>query len=73
MKKRRQMVLSAAALASLSSAVPASAEPTNGANCVGQSIRFFGPIGAGLFEVLAFFGGAGVGEVARTHCDPNWD
>ena len=73
MKKPRKVALAVAGLAMLSAAVPASAGPANGANCVGQSISFFGPIGAGLFEILAFFGGAGVGEVARTHCDPNWD
>ena len=72
MRKPRKIGLSVVAIALLSSAAPASAGPTNGANCVGQSISFLGPIGAGLFEVLAFFGGAGVGEVARTHCDPSW-
>ena len=54
-------------------AMPVQAAPTAGQNCVGQSISFFGPIGAGLFEILALFGGRGIGEVASTHCDPSWD
>jgi hypothetical protein len=66
----------AAAVAALSLAAlpaPASASPSAGANCVGRSVSYFGPVASGLLGLIASLGGFFVGEVARTHCDPSYD
>ena len=60
-------------LACLTLSSAANANPTNGANCVGKAVSALGPVGAGLFQILQWFGGIGIGDVARTHCDPSWD
>lgn len=73
MRKARSLA-AAASLAIIS--VPASAAANingNGANCVGANISQLGVFESGLFLLLQMFGGAGVGEVANTHCDPNFD
>ena len=60
------------AVALIATAAPASSQPSAGQNCLGKSISFFGVFSSGLFEILALFGGTGIGEVASTHCDPSW-
>ena len=72
--RKARFALAAASLAFLS--VPASAAGDmngSGANCVGASISQLGVFESGLFWILSMFGGGGVGEVASTHCDPDWD
>ena len=69
----RKIAAAAIVLSCLTLSTAGNAAPKNGANCVGIAVSHLGPIEAGIFQILEFFGGIGIGEVASTHCDPSWD
>ena len=69
----RKLTAAALLLSVLTVSTATQARPTNNQNCVGRTVSFLGPIGAGLFELMALFGAGIIGEVGSTHCDPSFD